>query len=279
VVIVILKGGLGNQLFQFGAALRLARGDTKKIKFFIDYLGPRKFRFPEIFPADALPDILHNSEFQEIIKRGGAKLVTDINNNPYTNQKLLDAEVDLAREDIFLDGYFQTGRHLRQLVEFVEKLNGLDSCPIMQGLQHHIPPSLSVHIRLGDYRKLDVQQQIGAINFGYFDKVISEEIALGKRVVIYSDEPVEARKIFASTEIEASEESDDLAVFRQFLLAEKLLIPNSTFSLCAAYLSDRLNTLIRPARWTRKISSDELLFGFRGKFRVVANTFFEVNVA
>jgi hypothetical protein len=279
VVIVILKGGLGNQLFQFGAALRLARGDTKKIKFYLDHIGPRKFRFPEIFPADALPVILHNSEFHEIVKRGDAKLVTDVNNNPYTNQKLLDVEVDLAREDIFLDGYFQTGRHLRQLLDFVENLNGLDSCPIMQGQQNHIHPALSVHIRLGDYRKLDVQQQIGAINFGYFDKVISEEIALGKRVVIYSDEPVEARKIFASPEIEASEEQDDLAVFRHFMLAEKLLIPNSTFSLCAAYLSNRLNTLIRPARWTRKISSDELLFGFRGKLRIVANTFFDVNVA
>ncbi len=279
-MIVILKGGLGNQLFQFGAALRIARGDTKKIKFFLDHLGPRKFRFPEIFPADALPVILHDSEFHEIVKRGGAKLVTDVNNNPYTNQKLLDVEVDLAREDIILDGYFQTGRHLHQLVEFVEKLNGLESCPIMQGRQHPPPPSvLSVHIRLGDYRKLDVQQQIGAINFGYFDKVISEEIALGKRVVIYSDEPIEIRKIFASSEIDVSEEQDELAVFRQFLLAEKLLIPNSTFSLCASYLSNRLNTLIRPARWTRKISSDELLFGFRGKLRVVANTFFEVNIA
>jgi Glycosyl transferase family 11 len=275
----MLKGGLGNQLFQFGAALRLARGDTKKIKFFLDHLGPRKFRFPEIFPVESLPAILNNLEFQEILKRGDAKLISDVNNNPYTNQNLLDIEIDLTRQDIFLDGYFQTGRHLRQLVDFVEKLNGLDSFPIMQGQQNHISPALSVHIRLGDYRKLDVQQQIGAINFGYFDKVISEEIALGKRVVIYSDEPIEARKIFASPEIEASEEQDDLAVFRHFMLAEKLLIPNSTFSLCAAYLSNRLNTLIRPARWTRKISSDELLFGFRGKLRVVANTFFEINVA
>jgi hypothetical protein len=165
------------------------------------------------------------------------------------------------------------------MVYFIEQLNGIDSCPIMQAQQQNISPVLSVHIRLRDYRKLDVQLKIGAINFGYFDKVISEEIALGKRVVIYSDEPVEARKIFASSEIKVSEEQDDLAVFRQFLLAEKLLIPNSTFSLCAAYLSNRMNTLIRPARWTRIVVSDELLFGFRGRVRIIANAFFDINVA
>jgi hypothetical protein len=86
----MLKGGLGNQLFQFGAALRLARGDIKKIKFYLDQLGHRKFRFPEIFPVEALPAILPNFEFQEIVKRGEAKLINDVNDNPYANQNLLD---------------------------------------------------------------------------------------------------------------------------------------------------------------------------------------------
>jgi hypothetical protein len=272
----MLKGGLGNQLFQFGAGLRLARGDAKKIKFYVGQLGPRKFRFPEIFPAVALPEVLPDYEFQEIVKRGEGKLIHDVSNNPYTNQALLDVDIDLGRQDIFLDGYFQTGRHLQQLVYFVERSNGIDECPIMKNQQTRSIAELSVHIRLGDYRNLDVQQQLGAINFGYFDKVISEEIALGKRVVVYSDEPTEVKKIFASPEIEASIDLDDLAVFRQFLLAERLLIPNSTFSLCAAYLSNRLNTLIRPARWTRKITGDELLYGFRGQVRTVANAFFSI---
>jgi hypothetical protein len=278
-VIVMLKGGLGNQLFQFGAGLRLARGDVKKIKFYVGQLGHRKFRFAEIFPAEALPEILSDYEFQELLKRGEGKLIHDVGNNPYTNQVLLDVDIDLGRQDIFLDGYYQTGRHLQQIVNFVERLNGIDACPIMKDQQTLSAVELSVHIRLGDYRKIDVQQQLGAINFGYFDKVISEEIALGKRVIIYSDEPAEAKKIFASPEIEASNELDDLAVFRKFLLAERLLIPNSTFSLCAGFLSNRINTLIRPARWTRKITNDELLYGFRGQVRTVANAFFSITAS
>ncbi len=273
-VIVILKGGLGNQLFQFGAGLRLARGDVKKIKFYVGQLGSRKFRFAEIFPKEALPEILTDHEFQEIVKRGEGKIIHDVGNNPYTNQILLDVDIDLRGQDIFLDGFFQTGRHLQQLVYFVERSNGIDVCPIMKNQQARSSPELSVHIRLGDYKYLDVQQHLGVINFSYFDKVISEEIAIGKRVVIYSDEPTEVKKIFSSPEIEVSNELDDLVVFNQLLLAEKLLIPNSTFSLCAAYLSNRLTTLIRPARWTRKITSDELLYGFRGQVRTVANAFF-----
>ena len=278
-VIVMLKGGLGNQLFQFGAGLRLARGDANKIKFYAGQLGVRKFRIADIFPAEALPEVLPDYEFQELLKRGEGKLIHDVGNNPYTNQVLLDVDIDLGRQDIFLDGYYQTGRHLQQIVDFAERLNGIDACPIMKDQQTHSTNGLSVHIRLGDYRKLDVQQQLGAINFGYFDKVISEEIALGKRVVIYSDEPTEVKKIFPSPEIEASNELDDLAVFRQLLLAERLLIPNSTFSLCAAYLSNRLNTLIRPARWTRKITGDDLLYGFRGEVRTVANAFFSLTAS
>ena len=266
-VIVMLKGGLGNQLFQFGAGLRLARGDVKKIKFHVGQLGHRKFRFAEIFPAEALPEILSDYEFQELLKRGEGKLIHDVGNNPYTNQVLLDVDIDLGRQDIFLDGYYQTGRHLQQIVNFVERLNGIDACPIMKVQQTYSADELSVHIRLGDYRKKATMQKA------------QSQMALGKRVVIYSDEPAEAKKIFASAEIEASNELDDLAVFRKFLLTERLLIPNSTFSLCAAYLSNRLNTLIRPARWTRKITSDELLYGFRGQVRTVANAFFSITAA
>lgn len=272
----MLKGGLGNQLFQFGAALRLARGDITNIRIYEGLTGTNKFRFAEIFPLESLPGSISELQFQEIIKKGEAKLIGDVNDNPYINQSLLDLEIDLTRQDIVLNGYFQTGRHLQQLAYFKDRLGGISQCPIMRGRPDEIGNQLLVHIRLGDYRRSDVQQKIGAINFGYFDKVISEEISNGNRVIICSDEPKTVRSFFTSNQIDVCEENDDMAVFHKFLSAKKMVIPNSTFSLCAAYLSEKINVLIRPARWTRNLTKDELLFGFRGDVKTVANSFFGI---
>ncbi len=273
-VIVILKGGLGNQLFQYGAALRLVRGDISKILFCKDQLSDRMYRLPELFPSSALPVSLQKDELAERLSSCKAYMIEDVHQNPYRNQVLLDASDELLKNIIVLNGYFQSGHNLCWLVNLIDVLGGVNACPMAPHYDQIESERLVVHMRMGDYFRQDVQRQIGLINFGYFDKVIGEALNSGREVVIYSDDPRKVRQFFAHPGIEIPDALDDIEIFRRFLGARVLVTSNSTFSLTAAYISEILLRLVRPARWAKVIVSDELLWGFRREVDSIPTRFY-----
>jgi hypothetical protein len=272
-IYTVLKGGLGNQLFQFGAALRLAKGNIDLIRFAFNSGPDRPYRLAVLFDAHLLPKIISDDEILKIQKE--AEQLIFINDQTFGEFKdcpNLDESLIEGR-DYLIDGYFQSGNNLRALKEHLRSHSFK-----FKTQNTYVEKKYSqviAHYRLGDYAKADVQESIGILNVGYLDSIISQYVSNDQIVDIFTDDPIFKSKYPNLSNLRIFTGGDDIEVFHAFLNAETLIAANSTFSLCAGLLSDTNKVLYRPAFWTRNLLSDDLCLGFEDKdIRLISNSFY-----
>ena len=272
-IYIVLKGGLGNQLFQFGAALRLAKGDIHHIRFAFHDGVDRPYRLAELFDDQFLPKPISD---EEIIKvQSEAERLTFISDelqDPFKDLSTLDQNYQVDK-DYLLDGYFQSGKNLLALKSYI-KSNGIE----YKKPKSHDPgkyAKIVAHYRLGDYMRQDVQAALGVLNIGYLDRVVSTKIPRNQPITLFTDDSVFAKKYPAFENLNIIAGGNDLEVFHAFLNAEILITANSSFSLCAGLLSEKNKTIYRPAFWSRNILSDDLCMGFEDrKIHLIPNSFY-----
>jgi hypothetical protein len=267
-----LKGGLGNQLFQLGAAIRLAKGNSNLILLdTTTYLTPQQFKLPLLFTKRFE---FKNCSQQNLIYEYGkfpTYLIGDNEKSPFIDQSSLDAEIDLSVNHVLLDGYFQSGKNIGCLKDSLDKncYNleiELDSYKAIN--------EIVIHYRQGDYLRPDVQATLGLIKLSYIDRVLSDYIEIGATIKIYSDELGLLARYQDNKNILLKIGGADIDVFRDLMKANCLCVPNSSFSVTAAWLSNSINLLIRPERWSKKYDRDELTNGFIPEIRYVNNWFY-----
>lgn len=272
-IYTVLKGGLGNQLFQFGAALRLAKGNIDLIRFAFNDGPDRPYRLTELFDSRFLPKLISDGEIVKL--QGEAESLIFINDQifgEFIDCPILDESL-IENRDYLLDGYFQSGKNLKSLKKYLESNGAIYKSQKTDGLTKH--SDLIAHYRLGDYARSDVQENIGILNAGYLDGIISKYTSMGKKVAIFTDDPIFREKYSHLSNLTVISGGNDIEVFHTFLNAEILIAANSTFSLCAGLLSGVNKILYRPAFWTRNLLSDDLCLGFEEKdIRWVPNSFY-----
>jgi hypothetical protein len=272
-IYTVLKGGLGNQLFQFGAALRLAKGNIHLIKFAFNDAHIKSHRLAELYKEDLLPDLIADEEILKIQKNIDSILfINDAVYGEFNDCPLLDQCLDEDR-DYLLDGYFQSGKNLKALKEYIRQSNYKIKSREKTSLKNS--SKIIAHYRLGDYARPDVQANIGILNLGYLDNILATYIANGKTVDIFTDDPFLEQRFPKLAKLNIVVGGNDIDVFHAFINAETLITANSTFSLCAGLLSEGKNVIYRPALWTRNIFSDDLCLGFEDKdIRLIPNSFY-----
>jgi hypothetical protein len=272
-IYTVLKGGLGNQLFQFGAALRLAKGDIDLIRFAFNDGPDRPYRLSELFDNRFLPKLISDDEIVKIQKEAESLIfINDQIFGEFIDCPILDESLIESR-DYLLDGYFQSGKNLMALKKYLESDSSIYKVSKSYGYTKSL--DLIAHYRLGDYARSDVQKNIGLINAGYLDGIISQYISIGKKVTVFTDDPIFKEKYSHLSNLTVICGGDDIEVFNTLLNAETLIAANSTFSLCAGLLSGVNRILYRPAFWTRNLLSDDLCLGFEGKdIRWTPNSFY-----
>lgn len=113
-VLVRLKGGIGNQLFQYGFALHLANGDPRSVICLLDY-----FRSDARHGGFALGHLLGPEVLAVDTAPPGYRWVS-------VNADLrADADLGILRSsafDLFVDGYFQ---HVGNFLSVIEKLRSM----------------------------------------------------------------------------------------------------------------------------------------------------------
>ena len=271
-IYTVLKGGLGNQLFQFGAALRLAKGDISLIRFAFNDDRVNSHRLAELYENELLPSLISDEEILKLQKDVTSLIFINDSCGEFNDCPLLDEKLDDDKDYLF-DGYFQSGRNLIALKEYFRRSNTK-----IKGQESSNIKSLSkviAHYRLGDYARPDVQAKIGILNVGYLDSLISSHIANGKTVDIFTDDPFLKARYPNIAKLNIFIGGNDIEVFHAFLNAEILITANSTFSLCAGLLSEVNKLIYRPALWTRNILTDDLCLGFEDKdIRLLSNSFY-----
>lgn len=274
-IIVKLKGGLGNQMFQyaFGRFLSIKNKDITKF----DTIGLEKnsqetYRKYSLGVFKISGSLASEDEIKKIkypfgiLSKGfrfvNAKVFRNFNIS--FNPKLLN-----LKNDIYLDGYFQSEEYFKTIRNILldELVLNSELSPSALKFNEQIinsKNSVSLHVRRGDYvadRKINSIH--GTCNLDYYNNAISliTEKIESPTFYIFSDD-IEWVKENLSVNNAIFVSNREIKDYEELILMSKCkhnIIANSSFSWWGAWLNQNPNKIIiAPKQWTIKETSDKL---------------------
>lgn len=273
-IIVKLTGGLGNQMFQYATARRLAEKHSTILK--LDISGFEQYKLHRYslhcfhiweYPAtdNEIKKVCgDNNLFRKVSK----KLSSNFKHLPYNNPKILiekhfhfDPHILDSLNNVLLDGYWQSEKYFSDIPdvlhrEFVIKYQQ-DPTSAKFAEQIQTTESVSVHVRRTDYVNNSFTNQIhGTCDQKYYAKAVQyvgDQIS-NPHFFIFSDEPGWARdnlKLgFPTTIVDCNDASRNYEDLRLMSLCKHNIIANSTFSWWGAWLNKNPDKLVyAPKKW------------------------------
>lgn len=262
-IIVQLKGGLGNQMFQYAAAKQLAIAQGSPLKVDLSFLeadakGYTK-RELELDKLEVNIDKASPDEIEQLKRKGWENL--------FKQTYIKEHKMGLFKTNLkinhscYLSGYWQNEAFFKDIKniirnEFVFKKALNDD--YFTDLQTRITTtnSVSIHFRRGDYiSNKNANRRLGVCPIDYYQKAIS---LLSERIetpalFIFSDDIPWVRSHFhtslPTTFVEKSNESLH-SDFRLISMCKHNIIANSSYSWWAAWLNTHKEKIVvAPRIW------------------------------
>ena len=271
-VVVKLKGGLGNQLFQYAAGRCLAERNNDTLKLDLTYPNasdrPYELKHFYIRAEIADPRDLPHSRRRRYLDKPPSRFRIG-QPRRWTAQKGSGFSThfyDLTG-DIFLDGYWQSEKFFEPISTLIRRDLQINHPPEGESIRDLLEiaaggDSISVHVRRGDYvSSPETRRFHGLCNQEYFQQAVellSERVS-EPHVLIFSDDPewTRANLSFRFPTTFASESNNDAhEELRVMSVCKHHVISNSSFSWWGAWLSESEN-VIAPATWFADPTQDE----------------------
>ena len=259
-VIVHLRGGIGNQLFQVSAGCYLS--ENLNLPFFLDKSAVATHS--EVNPADISAfQIFHEISYtQNFIRRNFGRLIIKIGKS-FLKMDAVTLKMNALGEhdyifrtfsSLHLSGYFADFVYADKIGFANRNLNLLEVSPWLSEMLMEIKarPTIAVHVRRGDF--LSNPEHYGILNVDYYEKALKliPKALDTMRIWIFSDDLILAESDLASIEIpnfqyiNPSASSSAIESLMLMSMADGLVVANSTFSLWAAYLNQGATCIIYP---------------------------------
>ena len=263
-----LKGGLGNQMFQYATAKNLSIKYKTNLVLNTEYFSnipkgdvPRKYQL-DIFNIDKNIKIKETiNPVKKLWQKVTLKFFGEKIQVPIANFLL---KIGLSAK---LNGYFQRENYFKDirdtlLKEFTLKKEISEETKKIKN-QIETSESVAVNIRRGDYLRPDYMKIYGTCNMEYYNKAI--EYIKGKipnpLFCIFSDDPEWVKKefkmdnaIFAGNDI-----LKDYEQMYLLTICKHNIIANSSFAWWGAWLNQNKNKIvIGPKMWLVGKTSDRL---------------------
>jgi hypothetical protein len=283
VIVVNLKGGLGNQMFQYAFGLALACKYDVPLKFDLRFLRdqtPRKnlvlrnydldiFSIP---PLQAIPDDLPGVGlgFESLVlQRLWLRFCGCL---PAQSRVLVERRFSFDKNNLeagrnaYVDGYWQSEKYFKNVEtllrdRFVVKVShSVEAQQLLQRIAGE--KSVCVNVRRGD---LVNDPRLGTLDVEYFERAVREltnRLGSGFKCYVFSDDMDWCRRNlrfaqpleFVGHEFSGPKFS---SYFSLMAACKHFIIPNSTFAWWAAWLADNQNKIvIGPRRWFRDAAID-----------------------
>jgi hypothetical protein len=270
-VIVNLKGGLGNQLFQYAFGYYLAKINCCELK--IDISSYKNYELHSyslpFFEVDEKLVTQRESDFFKGVgisfsERFIRKLFFS---NYFINEETIsfDKKYKLIKPPVYIDGYWQSEMYFNEIESEIRKLYRFSSIPdeTNQSLLEIIRAenSISLHIRRGDYINIEsVNKTHGILSLDYYNlavKIISDKIE-NPKFYIFSDDIEWAKNNLKLNHyvyfVEVNIGKNDAEDLRLMSECKHHIIANSTFSWWGAWLNhSRDKIVIAPNKWFNDI--------------------------
>ncbi len=274
-IIINLKGGLGNQMFQyaFGRALAIKNTDTLKLDTSnlsrASEIG-NTYRPFSLNSFNIKNDLATAAEIavlkkpEGLIRKIKKRIRTVLGGDPSNSFK----DVYLNQTgDLYLDGYWQSPlffQNIREnlLTEFTLKLCSEYGNYILEQIKSN--NSISVHIRRGDYIKRPViKKQFGPCSANYYKLAIDrlQNEVLDGKFFVFSDDIAWVKdniKVNPNTVFVSEPTNSDAEELFLMSKCKHNIIANSSFSWWAAWLNQNPDKIvIAPTPWFDKVTYDK----------------------
>ncbi len=273
-IITMLQGGMGNQMFQYAAGLALANRHRTALKLDIHYLldtSRRYFRYtPRPYALDVFNITAAIASPSEIsmftVPRVGNKYLYHLRKRFVKNRNVfreseLPTEDDFFRipSDAYLEGYWQRPtyfHHIRELLrrEFSFREPLPEFClPMWETIKNS--NAVCVVFRRGDYVG---HPQLDILDLDYYHAAINWYRAKNEAMTyfVFSDDIPWCQANFSPKGIsiqfvDQQYTGPKAQYYLQLMMACKhYIIPNSTYPWWAAWLNDHPGkTVIAPRKW------------------------------
>lgn len=268
--VIRLVGGLGNQMFQYAAAVGIAKSQNRRL-----YLDQSSFETYETWPYQ-LDCFLVPQDFYDgpplggpssrslkdrLIRKlnGGFQLREGVYHEPHFH---FDPSVfNLTTDDILLDGYFQSPLYFRGADSLIHERFQLKAplTPAAQKILQQIDQatvSVSLHVRRGDFLTQAASGVHGSLTLDYYHRsiaLIKELVGAEATFFLFSDDPDYMEEAFHDLPNACIVRSDPEAPWEDMHLmahCQHNIIANSSYSWWGAWLNvNRHKRVIAPVKW------------------------------
>jgi Glycosyl transferase family 11 len=272
-IYVRLKGGLGNQLFQYATGLRLARKHNTELKLDASIYKDDPLRFYALNAFNVSAQIATDEEL-EMVKPRRRKtflwLASNSNNSSYpvltekyfhVDQKILDAP-----DNVYLDGHWQSEKYFKEIEDIIRKefsfKGSLDekNKNLLDEIEN--ATSVSVHVRRGDYvTNTRLPHQVCDLDYyARCAEIICKHRENARFYVFTDDTKWAAENLHLPSPMTIVEGNQDAQSYKDMWLMSVCrdnIIANSSFSWWSAWLNaNPTKIVLAPKHWFKKSSFD-----------------------
>jgi hypothetical protein len=264
-IVVQLKGGLGNQLFQYAAGLSLAQKLRTNLKVDISHYQTNFERNIELQLFNLQYEVATEADLklfkQNFLEKILQRILPIKNRQTYREQSFLyDKLFFELSENVYLKGYWQSEKYFLPIIEKIFSqfiLKQSFSAEVEQlKLRLINSESVAVHIRKGDYTNKQLALIHGTLNMDYYSSAMSaiEKLGANSNFYIFSDDVAFAKSIFGEREnctvVSGLVTKTALEDFYLMQYCSHNIIANSSFSWWAAYLNkNNAKKVFAPKQW------------------------------
>ncbi len=279
-VVVKLMGGLGNQLFQYAAARRVALVNNASLKLDISKFKNDKLRTYRLKHFNIKAEIADLADIMQA--KGGAGISGQINRRlaklkPYHRRLWIkerhlhfDPNILKLSSPVYLEGYWMSEKYFKDIEDTLRQEFTVKSKPSLINEQMaqdiHRTNSVSLHIRRGDKASNPVTSQLHGVCPPEYYQAAVEKIAgivENPYLFIFSDDPrwtqENLRLEYQTTYVThngADQDFEDLCLMSQ---CKHHIVANSTFSWWGAWLGAYPQKIvIAPRQWSQYKNKDRI---------------------
>ena len=270
-ILARLFGGLGNQMFQYACARRLAHALGARLKLDLtafERYGPRRYALDRLSPS---AEIAAEREVEDFLRRAGAAsrlprwlrgAIPGLRYEVCQERSFaFDPGVLELRGNILLEGYWQSERYFRDIAEIVRREFRLKSemSAASASIAARILGSnaVSVHVRRGDFVSSPEASRLHSVCGADYYLRAAELIAGTEErpsLFLFSDDPAWVRENlrlpFPTTLVGSAGDEDAAEHLQLMSLCRHHIIANSSFSWWGAWLNPRTDKkVIAPQNW------------------------------
>lgn len=263
-IIVKLRGGLGNQMFQYTIGRNLALKNNTKLKLDVTELEQDKLRDYELGIFNISGSIASRLGMM-FIRKCSRGIISRILEPHYLyiqeKDRYFDASILEKKGNIYLDGYWQSENYFKDIRNIIIKDFMIRCEPdkknksMLEKIENS--NSVCIHVRRGDYiSNKKISDIHGTCSLEYYHnavKIIEKKVS-NPTFFIFSDEPqwVKANlKIkYPTIYVDINKPEKGYEDLRLMSNCKHFIIANSSFSWWGAWLSNNPDKIIcAPKRW------------------------------